>query len=76
MNENNPVYAAFPLIVADSDYVQTIRLPKNGTVNLMDVCGGYSSPTESSSSAGDVIDAIVKQTQVIKAAQKTYNSSK
>ena len=62
----------YPMMVANSEYVQAIRLPKNGTVNLLPVCGGYASPTQSSSSLGEVIDAVVKQAQAVKEAQAKY----
>jgi hypothetical protein len=65
-------YHKYPMMVAASDYVQAIRLPKNGTVNLLPVCGGYASPTQSSSSLGEVIDAVVKQAQAVKEAQTKY----
>ncbi len=69
---NDPVKYKYPTMVADSGYVQAVRLPKNGTVYLLPVCGGYASPTQSSSSLGELIDVIVKQAQAIKDAQNKY----
>jgi hypothetical protein len=73
--EDSVKHYGYPMTVADFDYVQAVRLPKNGAVYLLPVCGGYSSSTQSSSSVGDVIDAIVKQVQAVKAAQ-TSNEKK
>jgi len=72
--EGGPRMFKYPMMVADSDYVQAIGLPKKGTINLLPVCGGYASPTQSSSSAVETIDAIVKQAQAIKAAQDKYKN--
>jgi outer membrane lipoprotein SlyB len=69
-------YYKYPMMVADSKYVQAVRLPQNGTVYLLPVCGGYESPTQSSSSLGDLIDAVVKQAQAIKDAQSKYEQKK
>ncbi len=66
----------YPMMVAASDYVQAIRLPKNGTVNLLPVCGGYASPTQSSSSLGELIDEGVKQAKAIWEAQTKYKEEK
>jgi hypothetical protein len=70
---NDPLWYGYQMTVADPDYVQVVRIPKNGTVYLLPVCGGYESPTQSSSSWGDLIDAVVKQTQAVKEAQDKYN---
>lgn len=67
-------YFKAPVTVADSDYVQKVILPKNGTVNLLPVCGGYASPTQTSSSISELVDAVVKQAQAIKEAQSKYDS--
>lgn len=62
----------YSLMVANSDYVQAIRLPKEGSITLLPVCGGYASPKPTSSSAGEVFNAVVQQAQAIKAAQEKY----
>ena len=74
--KDDPDGYRYPLMVADSDYVQAIRIPKDGTVYLLPVCGGYASPTQSSSSLGDLIDAVVKQAQAVKDAQTKYEQKK
>jgi len=74
--KGSPVMYGYQMIVADPDYVQAVRIPKNGTINLLPVCGGYESPTLASSSLGDIIDALVKQAQAVKEAQNKYNDSK
>lgn len=65
----------YPLMVADSGYVQTVRIPKNGNIYLLPVCGGYESSTQLSSSVGDFIDAAVKQVQAVKEAQWKYEGA-
>lgn len=65
----------YPTMVANSEYVQAVRLPQNGTVYLLPVCGGYASPTQSSSSLGELIDEIVKQASAIKEAQGKYKEA-
>lgn len=74
-NGNQVRYYKYPVTVADFNYVQAVHLPKNGSVYLLPVCGGYASSTQSSSSIGDVIDAIVKQVQAVKDAQTKYEKS-
>lgn len=73
---DDPQKYKYPVMVADSGYVQAVRLPKNGTVYLLPVCGGYASPTQSSSSLGELIDAIVKQAQAVKDAQTKYEQNR
>jgi hypothetical protein len=67
-----PKLFKYSLMVADSNYVQVIRLPKEGSILLLPVCGGYASPKPTSSSAGEVFNAVVQQAQAIKAAQEKY----
>jgi hypothetical protein len=71
-----PSFTSYPIMVADSDYVQEVRLPKNGTISLLPVCGGYATPTQTPSSASELIDAAIKQAQAIKEAQSKYDAKK
>jgi len=73
--DKEAMHYKYTMMVADSDYVQAIRLPQSGTVYLLPACGGYASPTQSSSSLGDLIDAVVKQAQAVKDAQDKYKKA-
>ncbi|MBX9657232.1 MAG: hypothetical protein K2X00_01605 [Nitrospiraceae bacterium] len=59
----------YKVVVADSDYVQPVRLPKSGQVTLLATCGGYSTSTISSLPSTELIDEVVKQAQAVKEAQ-------
>jgi len=68
--------ARFPVLVADSNYLQPLHVPKNGIIQLLPVCGGFVSPTLSSPQSSEFIEAIVKQTQSVKDAQDKFKTSK
>jgi hypothetical protein len=64
----------YSVMVADSAYIHPVRLPKSGVVTVLPACGGFSSSTATSSSSNELIDAIIKQAQAVKAAQDSYNN--
>lgn len=61
--------STYKVVVADSDYVQPVRLPKSGQVTLLATCGGYSTSTLSTLPSTELIDEVVKQAQAVKEAQ-------
>lgn len=66
----------YSLKVADSDYIQAIKLPKKGTISLLPICDGYGTVTQTSSPIGEAIDPTVKLVQAYIDAQSKYTSSK
>lgn len=72
---DSPVIAHLKLMVADSNYIQPVRIPKAGSIFLLPICGGFASPTVASSASSELIDALVKQAQTVKDAQTKYQSA-
>lgn len=63
---------SFPLTVADPAYVQKITSPKQGSITLLPICGGYASAGGPSTDFNDSISSLIKQIQAVKEAESKW----
>lgn len=70
----NPERLQIPITVADSQFVQKIKMPKNGTIIFLSPCGGYTSPGMPSPDLAITINALITQVKAVKDAQKSWEN--
>lgn len=65
----------FTATIADPRYVQTVEMPKKGSIDMHTACGANTTAEASSASSGfEVINAIIDQTKSVREAWKTAKS--
>jgi hypothetical protein len=76
VNGSKAYVKRYPVMVADSNYVQVVHLPDKGTVSLLPVCGGYENSTSTSSVSTELVDEAIKQAKAVKEAQEKWKGKK
>jgi hypothetical protein len=72
-----PGYRPFSFQVSDANEIDSVPLPKNGTITMLSICGGYGTYNAySGATVSSELDELVKQIGAVKKAQDDYYSAK